>query len=140
MLVAQTQVEQLKAAQSARQVPLRALPPPERDCLDVLRDVPPATVPVRQAVPPPARGKQPVRSRASVPSRAWPSQLELASHRSPQAPLEPERSALAPPSYRRPWQTCPLPQLLQRPRGRGNACARARHASDRSNSSASFFP
>jgi hypothetical protein len=102
MLVAQKQVVQPKVAQSARQVLLRALPPPERHSMDVLRDVRPATVPVRQAVQPPARGQQSARSRASVPSRAWQSQLELASHRSRQAPLEPEHSALARPSYRRP--------------------------------------
>jgi hypothetical protein len=101
MLVAQKQVVQPKVAQSARQVPLRALPP-ERHSMDVLRDVRPATVPVRQAVQPPTRGQQSARSRASVPSRAWQSQLELASHRSRQAPLEPEHSALARPSYRRP--------------------------------------
>jgi hypothetical protein len=139
MLVAQKPVVQPKVARSVRQAPLRALPPSERGSLDVLRDVLPATVPARQAVQSRARQReQPMRFRVLPPSRVRQSQSEQASRQSPQSP--PEHLALAPPSYPRPWQTCPPPQLLRRPPGRGNACARARHASDRSNSSASFFP
>ena len=141
MLVAPKQVVQPKMARSARQPPLRAWPPSVRGSLDVLPDVLPATVPVRQAVQSRAlQQEQPMRFRVLPTSRVRQSQSEQASRQSPQAPLEAEYSALALPSYRRPWQTCPLPQLLRRPPSRGNACARARHASDRSNSSASFFP
>jgi hypothetical protein len=50
MLVAPKQFAQPKVARSARQAPLRALPPSERGSLDVLPDVLPATVPERQAV------------------------------------------------------------------------------------------
>jgi hypothetical protein len=139
MLVAPKPVVQPKVARSARQAPLRALPPSERGSLDVLRDVLPATV--RQAVQSPAlQREQPMRFRVLPPSRVRQSQSEQASRQSPQSPPVPEHLALALPSYPRPWQTCPLPQLLRRPPGRGNAYARARHASDRSNSSASFFP
>lgn len=141
MLVAPKQVVQPKVARSERQAPFRALPPSERGWLDVLRDVLPATVPARQAVQSRApQPEQPMRFRVLPPSRVRQSQSEQASRQSRQALPEPEHSALALASYPRPWQTCPLPRLLRRPPGRGNACARARHASDRSNSSASFFP
>jgi hypothetical protein len=50
---------------SARQASFLALPALERHSLDGLRDVvPPAMMPVQQAVRPPVRGKQPARSRA----------------------------------------------------------------------------
>ena len=84
MLVAPKQVVQPKVARSARQAPFRVSPPLAQGLLGVLRDAPPATVPVPQAVQSRAlQQEQPMRFRALPPSRARQSQSEQASHQFP---------------------------------------------------------
>jgi hypothetical protein len=66
---------------------------------------------------------------------------QRASRRRPQAQQEPQRQA-SPRAFLLPSLSRPFPplQLLQQPRGRGNACAPVPRASGQSSSSASFFP
>jgi hypothetical protein len=66
--------------------------------------------------------------------------LPRVSPQSQQALTARQYPAWAQASCPQPSRTCPLPRLLRRPPRRGNAYARARHASGQSNSSASFFP
>jgi len=87
------------------------------------------------------RASQHPASRRPSPEQQAPRHQQQASRPQLQAQQAPPRQA-SPLASSRPWLSppLPLPQLLRQPPGRENACAPVPRASDRSSSSASFFP